>query len=245
MITKYYDKIFNKVTNNLSSLALNKFIKSDYLRDTTSILPLTFLTIFIRASLNFLIVSRIHFNLYLLDFIFSIFITVVLAFFSPYIYHHIEKSYDEEIKHFSKLVIDSYWDEGWSFIERWKSIILGSSGVFIIFSLFFIEINSSMIQEFIFHTMLSSIIIDHLTKLKESIRMRKLKKDDSPIVIRIKEKPSNVLLRADLSYNNLELLSNTQEPVTERKEKRENDLNSDVMKNVPFNYSFIEDYKKA
>lgn len=210
-VYKLYDKTTNKVKSTLTDIALDKFVKSEYLRDTTTILPLTLLSIVTRATFNFLIVSRIQTKIYLLDFIISIIVTIVLAFLSPHIYNIISRTYDAEIKNFSALVIDSYWLEGWSFIERWKTIILGSSGIFIILILFLIEVNSPMIQEFIFHTMISSAIVDYLTKLKDKIilsnkQLNKQPEKTSPLSIKILENPSDVLSRANTSYNNLSKL---------------------------------------
>jgi hypothetical protein len=210
-VYKLYDKTTNKIKTSLTDIALDKFVKSEYLRDTTTILPLTLLSIVIRATFNFLIVSRIKTNIYLLDFFISVIVTIVLAFSSPTIYNSVSRTYDAEIKNFSSLVIDSYWVEGWSFIERWKTIILGSSGVFLILILFLIEVNSTMIQEFIFHTMISSAIVDYLTKLKDKIILSKRQADQkvektSPLSIKILEKPSDVLSRANASYSNLSKL---------------------------------------
>lgn len=209
-VYKLYDKTTNKIKTSLTDIALDKFVKSEYLRDTTTILPLTLLSIVIRATFNFLIVSRIKTNIYFLDFFISVIVTIVLAFSSPTIYNSISRTYDAEIKNFSSLVIDSYWVEGWSFIERWKTIILGSSGVFLILILFLIEVNSTMIQEFIFHTMISSAIVDYLTKLKDKIILSNRKTNNSqktsPLSIKILEKPSDVLSRANASYSNLSKL---------------------------------------
>ena len=183
---KYYDKLYNKAQKTLTNKALKKFVKSDYLRDTTSILPLTLLTLFARGIFNFLITSRIKTNYIFLDFPLSVSVTVLLTLFSPILYNHISKTYDKEIKVFSKNVIDSYYTQGWIFIEIWKSRILGSIGMFTILILFFVEINSFIIQEFIFHTMISSIIVDYLTSDKRNDEM-----DDGNIV-KVIETPKKI-----------------------------------------------------
>ena len=199
---KYYDKLYNKLYDKaqktLTNKALKKFVKSDYLRDTTSILPLTLLTLLIRGIFNFLITSRLKTNYIYFDFPFSIFITVSLTLFSPILYNHISKSYDKEIKDFSKNVIDSYYTQGWIFIEVWKSRILGSIGVGIISILFFVEVNSFMIQEFIFHTMISSIIVDYLTNEVDSDNIENNENNDNVEKVKIIEVPKKVE-----SYNNL------------------------------------------
>ena len=226
-VYKLYDKTTNKVTSTLTNIALDKFVKSEYLRDTTSILPLMLLTTMIRSVFNFLIVSRIKTEIYLIDFCVSILVTITLAFLSPYIYNHIAKMYDTEIKNFSKLVIDSYWIEGWTFIERWKTIILGSSGIFIILILFVIELNSYMVQEFIFHTIISSAIIDYLTQLKDRLQKNQTRISNSPLAVKVIEKPSTVLSRATSSYKNLSVLEDSPIP----------------LKSQLIDYIYVEDYK--
>lgn len=197
---KYYDKLYNKAQKTLTNKALKKFVKSDYLRDTTSILPLTLLTIFIRGIFNFLITSRLKTNYFIFDFPFSVFITVSLTLLSPFLYEHIAKSYDKEIKDFSKNVIDSYYTQGWIFIEVWKSRILGSIGVAIISILFFVEVNSFMIQEFIFHTMVSSILVDYLTS--ELVEKEKVKIIEIPKKV---ESYNNLIAEEDKEKNKKEL----------------------------------------
>ena len=162
LYVKYYDKLMKKA----KKYAIKKFVKSDYLKETTSILPLTLLTIITRAVFNFLITSRLKTDVYLLDFTFSLFITVFFSLYSPFLYNLFNKNIKEEVDDFSKYIIESFWREGWIFFEYWKVRILGTSGVLIIFILFFIEINSRMIQEFIFHIMISSAIVDYITNIK-------------------------------------------------------------------------------
>ena len=156
-----YDKLMKKA----KKYAIKKFVKSDYLKETTSILPLTLMTIVTRSIFNFLITSRMKTEVYLIDFTFSLFVTVFFSLYSPYLYNLFNKNFKEDVDDFSKFVIDSFWNEGWIFFEYWKVRILGTLGLFIIFILFFIEINSKMIQEFIIHTMVSSAIVDYLTNL--------------------------------------------------------------------------------
>ena len=158
---RYYDKLFKKA----KGFALKKIVKSDYLKETTSILPLTLMTITTRGIFNFLITSRLKTDIYLVDFLFSLFITVFFTLSSPYLYNVFNKSWKNEIDDFSKNVINSFWLEGWVFFEYWKVRILGTTGMVTIFILFFVEINSRMIQEFIFHTMVSSAIVDYITNM--------------------------------------------------------------------------------
>ncbi len=55
---------------------------------------------------------------------------------------------------------------------------MGTLGISLIFILFFVEINSLMIQEFIFHTLISSIIIELITmKINEDTTTKLLDKN--------------------------------------------------------------------
>ena len=98
---------------------------------------------------------------------FSIIITITFTLLSPFFYNLFNYSIENEVNEFSKYLIDSFWSEGWLFFEYWKVRILGSLGIFVYILLFFIEINSKMIQDFIIHTMISSAIVDYIYKLKE------------------------------------------------------------------------------
>ena len=91
--------------------------------------------------------------------------------YSPRLYNLFNKNLKEDIDDFSKYIIDSFWQEGWLFYEYWKARILGALGLLFIFILFFVEINSRMIQEFVFHTMISSAIVDYLTYVNTNIKV--------------------------------------------------------------------------
>lgn len=164
---KKYDKYYDKIVKKAKKYALKKFVKSDYLKETTSILPLNLITIVSRSIFNFLITSRMKTDIYLIDFSFSLCVTVIFSLYSPYLYNLFNKVLKEDVDDFSKFVIDSFWVEGWEFFEYWKSRILGTLGIMCILLLFFIEINSRMIQEFILHFMVSSAIVDYLNNIHE------------------------------------------------------------------------------
>lgn len=164
-LNKKYDKYYDKFMKKAKKYALKKFVRSEYLKETTSILPLTLITIVTRSIFNFLITSRLKIDIYVIDFTFSLFVTVIFSVYSPYLYNLFNKNLKEDVEDFSKFIIDSFWKEGWVFYEYWKVRILGTLGTIFIILLFFVEINSVMIQEFIIHTMISSAIVDYLNNL--------------------------------------------------------------------------------
>jgi hypothetical protein len=179
----YYNIYYNKSIEKIKNYALKKIIKSEHLRETTSIIPLTLAMICTRGIFNFLITSRLKTGIYLLDFIFSLFVTVAFALSSPFIYNFYSHILENETKIFSTHVIDSFWNEGWDYFEYWKIRILGSLGVFLIFLFFFIEINSLIIQEFIFHSMISSLIIEYINYKMNEEKTPNTKFIDKNIVI--------------------------------------------------------------
>ena len=154
--------MFNKVTKKFKKYALKQFVKSDYLQETSVIIPLTGLTFVTRATFNFLITSRLKTDYYFFDMLVSVFTTIVFTLLSPFFYNLFIYTLENEVNDFTKYVINAFWTEGWIFFEYWKTRILGSLGLFTIFLLFFIQIDSSMIQTFILHTMISSAIVDYI-----------------------------------------------------------------------------------
>ena len=160
---KIKDKISNKALNNFKSYALDKFIKSEYLRNTSNIIPLTLITTLIRVIINFLLITRIKTNIYLIDFTISTLTTIILSLSTPLFYDTISYIWKNDILFFTNLAIDNLWDEdGMDFFEMWKSRILGSIGLLIIILLFFVEITSRIIQEFIVQMMITAVVTDKL-----------------------------------------------------------------------------------
>lgn len=186
-----------KIKTGLLNIAIERFIKSDYLTETVTILPLTLITILVRAIFNFLITSRIYTSYFILNFIMNLIVTVSLSLCSPIIYIGFHRTYEEELKEFSKIVLDSVWLEGWIFIDQWKNRIFGSLGIMTVIVLFFIEVNSRMIQEAIIHTIISSMIIDYLTN--RSVSDTKVKIYSSPTKISSYENIDSNYLRTSVS----------------------------------------------
>lgn len=160
---KLKDKITNKTLSRFRSYALDKFIKSEYLRNTTNIIPLSLLTTLIRIIINFLIISRIKTGVYLIDFSVSIITTIILSLLTPLFYDTISYLWQNDVLFFTNIVIDSLWGiDGPQFYELWKSRILGTIAVSTVTLLFFVEVNSYMIQEFIVHLSITGYITDKL-----------------------------------------------------------------------------------
>jgi hypothetical protein len=216
--------MLERVENKVKKYAIKKFVKSDYLKQTTNLLHLTILTFLTKSIFNFLITSRIRFNIYLLDMIFSIIITIIFSLYSPFFYNLIEYIFKNEIDSLSQYVISNFWEEGWAFFEYWKVRILGTLGLLCIFILFFIEINSQMIQEFILHTMISSAVVDYIYKQKDNVDKIEKKENKE----QEQEQEQEILKRVISTPNMMESY------FPDFSDKKENN---------ELSYSFLEDYK--
>lgn len=224
------------VENKVKKYAIKKFVKSDYLKQTTNLLHLTILTFLTKSVFNFLITSRIRFNIYLLDMLFSIIVTIIFSLYSPFFYNLLEYVFKNEVDSLSQYVISNLWEEGWAFFEYWKVRILGSLGIFSIFILFFIEINSTMIQEFILHTMISSAIVDYIYKYKfNQVTVKENKGDKVKENIEIKEEIKEQEILKRVLSTSIMMESYFPDDFTVNTENRENN---------ELSYSFLEDYKK-
>jgi len=78
--------MLESVENKVKKYAIKKFVKSDYLKQTTNLLHLTILTFLTKSVFT----SRIRFNIYLLDMLFSIIVTIIFSLYSPF-FKKIEK----------------------------------------------------------------------------------------------------------------------------------------------------------
>ena len=154
--------MFKKATKKFKKYALRQFVKSEYLQENSVVLPLTILTFATRSIFNFLITSRLKTEYYIFDMFVSIITTIIFTLLSPFFYNLFIYTLENEVNDFTKYVINSFWEDGWIFYEYWKIRILGILGIFSILILFFIQINSRMIQIFILHTMISSSIVDYI-----------------------------------------------------------------------------------
>ena len=126
-----------------------KVVKSEYLKETSSVLPLTLLTIVFKGIFSFLITSRLQTDIYILDNLVSLIVTICFTLSSPFLYNVFNKSFKTEVDRLNKAIIDSFWLEGWDFYEYWKVRIFGTIGLISMILLFFIEINSRISLSFI------------------------------------------------------------------------------------------------
>lgn len=188
-------RFYRETKNNFFNLALERCVKSDYVQGLCNTFPLTLLSITAKSVINWLIVSRVTTNYLAIDFPISLTITVALSYYSPIFYDFFNRVYGREVDQFSKYLLDSAWTEGWIYLETWKNRILASTTLFVIFTLFFVEISSRDIQLFLTHILISSAIVDLLTREKPV--------DPSWNRVQIRETPAEVLSRSHNSYENL------------------------------------------
>lgn len=173
-VKKFYSKIRSKTFSKLGLYALDKFIQSKYLRNNANTVPLTLLATILRGIINFLIISRLYTNVWGVDFLIGLCLTITLTLISPLFYDTLLYLWEEDILYFTNIIIDNLWDkDGLEFFETWKTRILGSLSVLIIIILFFVEINSRMIQEFLVHMLITGFIVDQSNQYILSIMNKK------------------------------------------------------------------------
>lgn len=159
---KWYGKGKRGLVKRSKNYVLKKFVKSDYLRETTSLIPLSLITIVTKNLFNFLVTYRLKTDVYWIDFLFSICTTVGFSLSSPFFYHLTEYFVGEDVDRLSKYCLDSLWKDGWVFFEYWKTRILGGIAITTIIVLQFVEIDSRYCQETIIHLMITSAILDSI-----------------------------------------------------------------------------------
>jgi hypothetical protein len=147
-----------------------RLVRSDYIKDTTTFLHLSLLSIVTRTIFNFFITYRLQTNIYVVDIIFSICVTIFFSLSAPFFYMMMNRMLKDDADYFSRLVIEKFWKEGWVFFDYWKARILAAFCILCILILFFVEVNSYMIQEFMGHTLVSSAIVDCINKYRDRKR---------------------------------------------------------------------------
>jgi len=176
-LNKYYEKYYKKITKKATNYALDKFVNSDYAKTSANTVPMLISATILRGIIYFLITSRLKTDIFLFDFCFGVCVTIVLTVLTPFFYNII-KYQENEYLYITNLILDNlFGDNGWDFFYKWKTRILGGTAIFLIFILFFVEIDSAYIQESIFHSLISGFIVDLInTKIEALVK----KKDNAP-----------------------------------------------------------------
>lgn len=161
----FYEAVKNKLVQKAKKYAVNKIVDSDYLRDSSSVIPLTLVSIATRSVFNFLITWRICSGNRLADFFITLGVNVVFTVLSPMFNNVITKMLEAEAKDFMDNVIINFKTHGWVYFDMWKNRILGVTGTSIIIVLCFVDIDSLWIQETIVNMMITTIIVDYLNNV--------------------------------------------------------------------------------
>lgn len=196
---KIYNKSMDYISDAIKNFALERIIKSEYIKDSTTVIPLTLMTILTKSLFNFLILGRLYTNIYYLDFMISVMVTIFLSFSSPHIHNIFSTVYNKQVTNFTGNVLDSVWDEGWNYVNKWKNRIFGFIGVTVILLLFLVDVNSRMIQEFIVHTIITTVIIDYLNNISYDLNLQITQKlpPDIKKLLSIRINSSLILMKPD------------------------------------------------
>lgn len=204
-VNKIYKKYSKKFINKIKNYTLDRLIMSDYARHNVNIIPMTLIAVVIRSIFNFLIIYKFTTNNRIINFIIGVISNVILSLLTP-IFYGVIKYQEENVLIFTDIIIHNLWGtDGWTFFYTWKNRILSLIGIISIFLLYFIEINSFIIQEFIFNLLLSGFIVDILNNKIEDLTRNKTSTNDKIDSIDVTRIDLNVKpLQAkyiDLSYN--------------------------------------------
>ena len=210
-----------------------RLVRSDYIKDTTTFLHLSLLSFVTRTIFNFFITYRLQTNIYIVDIVFSICVTIFFSLSAPFFYTMMNRMLKDDADDFSKLVIEKFWKEGWVFFDYWKVRILTAFSIFCIIILCFVEVNSYMIQEFMGHTLVSSAIVDYINKYRDRKRAEKEKKERQE---RKREK------RRERREKGLSVEDSDEEDDSDKDEKEENDKEQQVLTRILSKSQILEAY---
>jgi hypothetical protein len=164
----------DKAISYAGNYAYEKFMRSNYTREKINSIPLIVLTLVIRIVFNFLIVRSLKSEIWWIDFIVSITITVITTLLSPFIYVSIEVHKDI-FKKYTEIFIENFLGpNGYEYLEMVKNVIMFIIAVSMIIVLQFVEISSRYIQYLIIHAMITGGISDLFQRWIDRVMKRRV-----------------------------------------------------------------------
>lgn len=168
--------LFNRtkktVLSYAGSYAYESFFRSTFAKQKINIIPITILSLIIRSIFNFLLLYRLRFDIWYLDFIISVIVTIIITLTSPLFYKSIAV-HDEVFMKYTNVFIDNFLGEnGLEYLENIKNKLLFSSGIASVIVLNFMTIRS--LQEIIIHSLITGFITDKLQKWLDRNKMVRL-----------------------------------------------------------------------
>ena len=155
-------KYLPKVTN----FAAKKFIRSKYAIDRLNTIPLMIFSTILRTILTFLVFNNIKTGDKYIDFSISVFITALSTLISPFFYSIAEtQSHIFNLYTFNIVDSMSRTNQYNYYADRhmlYKTLIM--SGIIVILQ--FIQITSIVLQEMMFHSLVSSWIVEIITRIR-------------------------------------------------------------------------------
>ena len=154
-----------KYLPKVGTYAAKKFIRSKYAIDKLNTIPLVIFSSILRSILGFLIFNNLKTGDKYTDFGISICLTVITTITSPFFYAMASSQTDFFERYTNIFIQDISRTEGYNnYMQKrmlYKTVIM----ICIIIILNFINITSRYIQEIVFHSLISSWIVEIILKI--------------------------------------------------------------------------------
>ena len=172
ILSMIYNKSKKRVISYAGSYAYDSLLKSNFTREKINILPMLIVSMVFRTILNFLLFERLITGYKIIDFLFSVIITVLITIISPFIYKSISVHENIFMK-FTNKFVDNFMANGWEYLESIKNRTALTVGLILVLILQFVEVNSRYLQEIIIHGLITGYISDRIQKKIDTLTVPK------------------------------------------------------------------------
>lgn len=165
----FVSKSKKKIIKYAGSYAYDSFLRSKFAREKLNSLPMILVSTILRTITNFLIFSRIQTNLEWLDFLISIFITIIVTLTTPIFYKSIS-AHEKTFLYYTNILLDKFMGPGgWILMYRVKTVLVLSIGLILLSILQFVDVNSGYLQKIIIHTLITGFITEQIEQYINNI----------------------------------------------------------------------------
>ena len=147
---------------NYKKKFIKKFMKTKFMKKKMNSVLISIVSFIIRLHINSLLCYVINFDMFYLDFVIQIFISI-LTTISDSLCFNILYLYNKKFYEITRYFINNYTEEN---IERWvRNVVLGINFYFMLI-LYFVNINSKLLIIYSIQYLICFFIIDYFEKEK-------------------------------------------------------------------------------